>query len=250
MRIALLIEYDGSAYHGWQLQPNNSSVQETVELALERVLAQKVRIHGSGRTDSGVHAKGQVAHFDIEVSRVPPVKISSALKRELPDDILVKASCEVSDEFHARFDACKRHYRYSISLEQNVLKRQQSWSPGYSMDITRLEACADLLPGKHDFSSFCQAGTDTENFICDVSRAEWVQVEDVLVFHISADRFLHHMVRMLTGSMVEVARGKWELEEFKERLASPDLRSSTITAPPQGLVLERVDYPDSIQLAW
>lgn len=251
MKIALLIQYDGTQYYGWQVQKDPETIQGHLERALEKLFEQKIALTGSGRTDSGVHALGQTAHFEIEACTIPVQNLCKALDRFLPDDIRVVASVNVSDDFHSRFAAIKRQYLYQIQTQANVLNKNSQWSVRYALDVSKLDALADMIEGEHDFSSFCYAGTETENMVCNIMSAKWEQDDGgVLRFRIAGDRFLHHMVRMLVGSMVEVARGKWSIEHFTKLLNDPDRRAHTVTAPAQGLVLMEVHYPDIIQPAW
>ncbi|MBT3227927.1 MAG: tRNA pseudouridine(38-40) synthase TruA [Candidatus Marinimicrobia bacterium] len=251
MIIALLIQYDGSAYHGWQIQKDPETIQGHLERALHKVLGQQIGLVGSGRTDSGVHALGQVAHFEVETSGIPVGNLWKALNRELPDDIRLIASTEANDKFHSRFAANQRGYLYQIATHLNVLHRHTQWHVRYPLDVSKLQQLSSLIIGEHDFSSFCYAGTETENMICTISSASWdANAEGILYFKVSADRFLHHMVRMLVGSMIEVARGKWEIDHFSDLLNSPNRKSHTITAPANGLALMQVSYPDTLQPAW
>jgi len=251
MKIALLIQYDGSAYHGWQIQTDPETIQGHLERTLYKVLGQKIGLVGSGRTDSGVHALGQVAHFEVEASGIPVRNLWMAVNRELPDDIRLMASTEVSNQFHSRFAANRREYLYQITTIPNVLHRHTQWHVRYPLDLTKLQSLSELILGEHDFSSFCYAGTETENMVCSISSATWETHDPgTLYFKVSADRFLHHMVRMLVGSMIEVARGKWNMEHFSELLNTPNRKSHTITAPAKGLALMQVGYPDALRPVW
>ncbi len=251
MRVALLIQYDGTNYYGWQVQVDPHTVQGILEKALETVFGKPIGLVGSGRTDSGVHALGQVAHFDIEDSSIPDRSIWMAVNRHLPDDIRVIASQRVAADFHSRFAAKLRRYRYEVNLAQNVMRRNFQWYVRFPLIIEELHQAAGLILGTHDFSSFCYAGTETENMNCNISDATW-QVESAthLSFHIQGDRFLHHMVRMLVGSMIEVARGKWEKDQFINLLDVPHRQAHAVTAPAKGLALMRVSYPEKFQLDW
>ncbi len=251
MRIALLIQYDGSAYHGWQIQQDPQTVQGHIERGLQKVLGQKIGLLGSGRTDSGVHALGQVAHFEVDECSIPVNNLWKAINRVLPDDIRLIASTAVSDQFHSRFSAIQRDYLYQIATHPNVLERQTQWFVRYQLDISKLQKASEFIQGEHDFSSFCYAGTETENMICKLSSASW-ETDDSgrLKFKISADRFLHHMVRMLVGSMIEVARGKWDMDHFSNLLDTPNRKSHTVTAPANGLALIQVKYPEDIKPQW
>jgi len=251
MRIALLIQYDGSRYRGWQIQRDPQTIQGHLETALADLFGQRIGLTGSGRTDSGVHALGQVAHFDIQACNIPVLNLGKALNRQLPDDIRVIASQEVSQGFHSRFEARRRTYVYQIQTHQNVLTRNSQWNLRFELEMAALHTCAELIKGEHDFSSFCYAGTETENMICHIFESLWqTPSPGSLTFTISGDRFLHHMVRMLVGSMVEVARGKWELEHFKVLLENPDRQAHTITAPAHGLALVEVAYAPDQQPRW
>ncbi|MEA3286839.1 MAG: tRNA pseudouridine(38-40) synthase TruA [Candidatus Marinimicrobia bacterium] len=251
MRIALLIQYDGSNYHGWQVQPDPLTIQGFIEQALGIVFEGSCGLVGSGRTDSGVHALGQVAHFDIESTPIPIQNIWKVLNRQLPDDIRVINSCEVADDFHSRFQAVKREYQYTIGLQQQVLHRNSRWLVRYPLDRNKLHQVSELIVGEHDFSSFCYAGTETENMICNIVEATWAESADTsFIFQVKADRFLHHMVRMLVGSMIEVSRAKWDLQHFADLLNRPDRQAQVVTAPANGLALMRVHYPVNSQPVW
>lgn len=251
MRVALLIQYDGSSYHGWQVQADPQTVQGTIESALSQVFKQSIGIIGSGRTDSGVHALGQVAHFDLPQTSIPHDNIWMALNRFLPEDIRIVDSQLVDNEFHSRFKAKLREYRYLIATSQNVLHRSSNWYVRFPLDIDILEQLPQYIMGSHDFSSFCYAGTETENMVCDISKASWEnEGGGAFSFQICGDRFLHHMVRMLVGNMIEVARGKWDIAHFKSLLDKPDRKAHSVTAPSRGLALMRVTYPNSLQPLW
>lgn len=251
MRIALLIQYDGTQFNGWQVQPDKPTIQGEIEKALEQVYKETIGIMGSGRTDSGVHAFGQVAHFDIKQSTIPVKNLWMTLNKHLPQSIRIISSQQVEGDFHSRFQAKERSYRYEFNTSFNILQRDTRWFVRFDIDPTILDELAGLILGPHDFSSFCYAGTETQNMICDVHLAEWKHLDDgAFAFHIKANRFLHHMVRMLVGSMIEVARGKWTLEYFKGLLDNPDRKSHVVTAPPSGLALLKVEYPESAHLDW
>jgi len=251
MRISLLVQYDGSQYYGWQVQPDPKTVQGEIERALFKLFDVKIRLHGSGRTDSGVHALGQVAHFDITETPIPAQNMWKALNRYLPRDIRILSSQQVLDDFHSRFNAIQREYRYEICQNQNILRRNMQWQVSYDLDMGNLDKTTELVRGIHDFSSFCFAGTDTENMICDISDAYWLRESDgSLSFTIRANRFLHHMVRMLVGNMIEVGRGKWDMDHFTSLLEHPDPQAVTVSAPAQGLALIKVSYPMELQPDW
>ena len=251
MRVALLIQYDGSNYHGWQVQPNESTIQGTIEMALQKVMGTQISIMGSGRTDTGVHAHGQVAHFDILETAIPVHNIGKVINQYLPEDIMVIASQSVVDDFHSRFMANQREYRYNLNTNYDILRRKSHWYVRFPLEFSKLATLSTMIIGSHDFSSFCYAGTETENMVCDIFDAKWLNNADgSLRFHIKADRFLHHMVRMLTGSMIEVARGKWSIDTFIHLLNNPDRQNHAVTAPPTGLTLVKVSYPEAVTPEW
>ena len=251
LKIALLIQYEGSAYHGWQVQVDPETVQGHIERSLTEVLGEKIGIIGSGRTDSGVHALGQVAHFEVEACTIPVENLWKALNRQLPDDIRLIASSRVAEKFHSRFAAIQRQYLYQITTSPNVLDRNTQWYVRYPLDTSRLHKLSEHILGEHDFSSFCYAGTETENMVCTLATATWeVPASGVLKFTIAGDRFLHHMVRMLVGSMIEVARGKWNIDHFLALLEKPNRQAQVVTAPANGLTLIKVSYPEDLQPIW
>ena len=251
MKIALLIQYEGSSYHGWQIQPDPETVQGHIERALQKVFGEKIGLIGSGRTDSGVHALGQVAHFEIDTCTIPVENLWKAINRQLPDDIRLIASSEVDQRFHSRFAAIRREYMYQITTSHNVLNRNTQWFVRYPLQISRLHELSEHVLGEHDFSSFCYAGTETENMVCNLMTATWdIQPSGVMKLTIAGDRFLHHMVRMLVGSMIEVARGKWDKDHFIGLLKNPSRQAHVITAPANGLALIRVSYPEDIHPPW
>ncbi|MCF7800394.1 MAG: tRNA pseudouridine(38-40) synthase TruA [Candidatus Marinimicrobia bacterium] len=248
MRVALSLEFEGTNYQGWQSQPTGPTIQSVLEQALESVTKYSSRITGSGRTDAGVHALGQVAHFDTDAMQIPIDRLPAALNQVLPDDISVLAAQPVPDDFNSRFDAVGREYEYHIVTYPRALQRQTSWYCKYPLDADLLNACAEMVLGEHDFTSFCAAITDTKNMICNVEVSAWEIHSRGMIYRVRANRFLHHMVRMLVGNMIEVARGRWSMAYFRKLLQHPDHEHDTVTAPAQGLILKCVYYPDSLHL--
>ncbi|MBM4160176.1 MAG: tRNA pseudouridine(38-40) synthase TruA [Ignavibacteria bacterium] len=238
----LTIEYDGTDYVGWQIQPNGRSIQGELEGALGQILQQSVQIVGAGRTDAGVHARGQVANFKTSQD-VEPRGLVKSLNGVLPEDIVVLSAGNVEESFHARYSAKARVYRYELALQPTALRRNYSWYVGgFALDMDLLNCCAALIVGEKDFRSFCKANSGAEDFRCSVLTAGWKREGSLLVFEIMADRFLYGMVRALVGTMVEIGRGYRPLEDFGRILDARDRREAGMAPPAKGLFLERVIY--------
>lgn len=241
--LKLIIEYDGTNYQGWQSQKNSLTIQDVLEAALSRILNQKVRLIGSGRTDSGVHALGQVANFKSD-SSLPLPDLLRGANSLLPRDILIKSIEEVLDGFHARFSAKSRIYEYRIwdSPQPSVFHRKYSWWIGGNLERGLMQKTSLHLIGRHDFSSFQGAKHEKVSSERVVMEAGFRQEGSELIFFIQADAFLRHMVRNMVGTLVEVGRKKISEEEFVEIFAAGDRRRAGKTAPPQGLFLKVVYY--------
>ncbi len=243
LNFKLLIEYDGTAFHGWQLQRRERTVQADLEAALKQVTAQqKVTVIGAGRTDAGVHARGQVASVKLETT-IPPERLRLAVNSQLAEDVHVKAVEAVTDDFHARKSAVRRRYSYAMTTAQPVLGRQYVWSVRHSLNRDLLLQCAEQVIGEHDFSGFARANASVGSTNCRVEVSRWELAESNMVYYIIADRFLHHMVRYLAGTMVEVARGRYTVDQFRSQLEDGPGCITVYRAPARGLVLEEVSYP-------
>ena len=250
-RFALRLHYHGADFHGWQLQKNVPTVQGAVEAVLERITGQRRPVVASGRTDAGVHATGQVASVDLP-ERWDAPSLRAALNALLPRSVWVEEVRRVPDDFHPRFHAIRRSYRYHLGTADDVgspFKRSTCWAlgPVEPWDEELLHRGAAAIPGTRSFRRFAKAGQPERGEECRVERAEWSPLEGIgYVFRISADRYLHHMVRYLTGTMVEVARGHRPLDHMLTMLNDPDtdLRTSP-PAPSEGLFLYEVEYPES-----
>lgn len=242
-RIKLIIEYDGSYFHGWQIQENLTTVQAEIEKAIFKVTGEKVTVHGSGRTDAGVHAYGQTAHFDTE-SRIPPEKFSDVLNTVLPPSVAVISSEEVPGDFHARFSAVKKTYKYKIlnRKSRSPIMDKRAWHIPKPLDIHEMNRAAAFFIGFHDFSAFCASGHSVTNFERHIYASEWTVEGDCLVYTVSGSGFLYNMVRIMTGTMVEVGLNKRPAESIPEIIEKKDRRLAGITAPPQGLYLWEVCY--------
>ena len=243
--VKLILEYDGSRYAGWQRQPDQPTIQEAVETALYRLTQQRVSVIGAGRTDSGVHALGQVASFRIERVRTPREWIRG-LNAWLPEDIAVRSAALVSDEFHARYAARGKLYEYRILNrgERPALDRAYLWHVHKPLDLALMEQAAAHLIGAHDFSSFEGTLTDNEDPVCDLRQLSLRRDGHLMTIQAYADRFLKHMVRAIVGTLVEVGHSKRAPDTLKNILAAKDRRAAGRTAPPHGLFLMRVDYLD------
>ena len=239
--LKLLIEYDGTQYGGWQRQENSRTIQGEIELVLKQVLQESISLIGAGRTDAGVHARGQVANFKTN-TRLAPTELFGALNGLLPEDIVVHEVADVPEDFHARYSARERLYSYRITNSRTALMRQYAWFVKYQLDLPAMQATAETILGMHDFESFCRAQSDVDHYRCSIGRSEWKIEEDFFIFSVSADRFLHGMVRALVGTMVDVGRGFIEFGDFVKIIDQRDRTKAGMAAPPRGLVLEKVTY--------
>jgi tRNA pseudouridine38-40 synthase len=238
----LTIEYDGTEFVGWQSQQNGRAVQDEIERALRQITGEEIRIVGAGRTDAGVHARGQVASFRSG-SALTCERLRAALNGVLPEDVCIHAVDDVAESFHARFGAIRREYSYTIALHPTALERRTAWFVKYPLDTSLLRTAALAPLGTHDFTSFCKGESEVDNRVCTVVRSEWTDRPGGMVYHVAADRFVHGMVRTLVGTMVDIARGYFPPDAFREILDKRDRKEGGTAAPPHGLVLEKVDYP-------
>lgn len=248
MRYFIHLAYDGSAYHGWQVQPNAVSVQGKLNEALGTLLRQEVVTTGAGRTDAGVHAACMVAHFDVE-GAVDTRRLADKLCRLLPADIGVYGIRAVRPGAHARFDATSRTYHYHVYGCKNPFMRHYAVRLFFTPDYAKMnEAAAELLKAT-DFTSFSKVDSDARTNVCRVSRAVWVQVEeDHWRFEITADRFLRNMVRAVVGTLLEVGRGRMSLEDFRQVIARRDRCAAGESVAGNALSLVDITYPQDLYL--
>lgn len=247
MRYFLELRYNGAAYCGWQRQPDQPSVQQTLERALAVLLRHEVALTGAGRTDTGVNAAYYVAHFDTPEPVEDPERIVFKLNFMLPPDIAVACMTLVADDAHARFNAREREYRYYIEPQKNPFTRNSSWQYYIPLDLARMNEAAAALLEFEDFTSFAKLNSNNKTNICHIRHAAWtIDERNVLCFTIRADRFLRNMVRSLVGTLVDVGRGRYTPDEFRAIIVARDLSRSSSGAPPQGLFLSDVRYPADI----
>jgi tRNA pseudouridine38-40 synthase len=237
----ITIEYDGTRYHGWQSQNNAIGIQNLIEKSIQKLTGKKIRVTGSGRTDAGVHARGQVANFHLS-NPWAEYKLLKGLNAHLPEDIVISEVKEVPSEFNARFDAKRRIYQYFILDRETAIHRNFCWQVFYKLDKVNLFKLGPVLQGLHDFSSFSRLETQTESKMCEVFESTWRQESDFLIYRIEANRFLHGMVRTIVGTMVDTARGRFKEGQFEQIFRARDRNLAGQTAPAQGLFLEEVIY--------
>ncbi len=240
----LVLEYEGTGYHGWQRQQGVLTIQEMLESRLEVMLRSPIRVRASGRTDAGVHARGQVVNFYAR-TRMQPTEIMQGLNSLLPADIVVLCAEEAPDAFHARFSALSKIYEYRIlnRLQPSALERNRAWHIRHKLDLPAIEQCLQLITGRHDFSAFMGAGSSVKSTERCIHRAELrIPEPHHALFIFAADGFLKHMVRNLVGTLVDVGKGKLTSAAFGEVLAGRDRRLAGMTAPAHGLCLVTVVY--------
>ena len=242
MRYFITFSYDGTRYHGWQIQPNGDSVQERLEWALSTLLRREVNVTGAGRTDAGVHARVMVAHFDFDEA-IDCQQLCYKLNRLLPFDIAVQEVKQVSDDMHARFSATSRTYHYYIHTKKDPFRRAYSCEIHYPLDFALMNEAGKILTTYEDFGAFCKSHTDVKTTICHVTEARWVQTsETAWYFRITANRFLRNMVRAVVGTLIDVGRGKLSIEEFCKVIEGKRRTEAGESMPGNALFLEEVRY--------
>lgn len=242
-RIKLTIAYDGTNYCGWQVQPNGITVEEVVNKALKKLTGEDIQVIGASRTDSGVHALGNVAVFDTHTT-IPPERISYALNQRLPEDIVIVKSEEVAEDFHPRYCDCSKTYEYHILNTRIPIptKRLTNYFVSYDLDVEKMRKAAGYLIGEHDFVSFCNVRTDVEDTVRTVTELEILKDGEEITIRISGNGFLYNMVRIIVGTLIRVGRGFYEPEKVKEILEAKDRKTAGVTAPPHGLILAEIRY--------
>ena len=245
-RYFIELAYNGSAYHGWQRQPNAISVQQVLEEALSRLKRKNISLVGAGRTDSGVHARQMFAHFDLAEEIVNPQELVFLLNGFLKDDIAIRSIRRVQPDAHARFDATARDYEYHISTAKDPFNAPLHYYLKNSPDIELMNQAAKILLLHEDFQCFSRSNTDVKTFLCTIKNATWQQEGSSLIFFISANRFLRNMVRAIVGTLLEVGYKKREVKDIEMVIKSKDRGEAGFSAPAQGLYLSRIEYPQNI----
>ncbi len=246
MRYFITLSYDGTRYHGWQIQPNGISVQEELQRGLSLLLRHDIEVTGAGRTDAGVHARMMVAHFDLPTALTPPLtpgQLAYKLNRLLPQDIAVQKVEPVIDDMHARFSATSRTYYYYIHTSKDPFLRHYSCEMHYQLDFALMNEAARLLLDYGDFGAFCKSHTDVKTTLCHVSRAVWHQTgPSTWYFEITANRFLRNMVRAVVGTLIEVGRGRLSPEGFRRVVEGRQRSAAGESMPGNALFLVNIEY--------
>ncbi len=240
MRHLLHFSYNGTAYHGWQIQPNAISVQEVLQTCVSAILGQEIQVHGAGRTDTGVHAISMFAHFEYEKNL--PENFCDKLNSILPKDIAVIGIFAVKPNFHARFDAISRTYFYKIHQVKDVFSENLSWFYKQNIDVEIMNLAAAKLLRHTDFQCFSKVHTDVNTYDCKISEAFWATENGQLIFTVTADRFLRNMVRAIVGTLINAGLGKISLDDFQRILDSKDRRQAGFSVPAHGLYLADIRY--------
>lgn len=242
VKYQLTIQYDGNNFHGWQVQAQERTVQGDIEKALKKIYSQdKIVLIGSGRTDSGVHALAQVAHVELP-DHLSGEKLCRALNGNLREDVWIESAKKVENNFHARFSAKSRYYEYHLVKNYSPIYRNYAAKLLWNFDLTLLNQCAENILGENDFTSFCKSTAEVENKVCKIYTAKWEDMGERVIFFIEANRFLHHMVRYLVGTMLEVSRERYSLDDFINLIHCNFTNAIVVKAPACGLFLTKVNY--------
>ena len=246
MRYFIELAFNGKNYHGWQMQPNASSVQQTINDAISKILRNDINIVGAGRTDAGVHATQMFAHFDSK-TELDPYEVTNKLNAFLPEDIVIHTMFLTEDEGHARFDAISRSYEYRIWLGRNPFLIDTTWQLYQQrLDIEKMNEAAQVLLDYTNFKCFSKSKTDVRTYDCKVFNAEWKLKSNSLIFYISADRFLRNMVRAIVGTLVDIGLAKKTKQDLIKIIKSEDRTKAGFSVPAQGLFLTNVTYKKEV----
>lgn len=243
-RIKLTVAYDGTDYCGWQVQPNGITVEEVLNRKLSELTGENITVIGASRTDSGVHAQGNVAVFDSDTT-IPPERVAYALNRKLPEDIVVIRSEEVPGDWHPRYQETVKTYQYHILNREmpDPIRRRDTYFVSYPLDLEAMRCAAAYLKGEHDFRSFCNAHTEVQDTVRTIYDLDIIREGDLITIRIRGNGFLYNMVRIIAGTLVRVGRGFYRPDQVREILEKRERTEAGVTAPPQGLVLVKIDYP-------
>lgn len=242
MRFFITLSYDGTRFHGWQIQPNGISVQGELQRGLSLLLRQEIIVTGAGRTDAGVHASMMVAHFDY-VGELDCRQLAYKLNKLLPQDIAVQKVEQVSDDLHARFSATSRTYYYHVHTEKSPFERHYSCELHYPLDFDKMNEAARILMEYEDFGAFCKSHADVKTTLCHVTKAEWHQTSSFTwYFEITANRFLRNMVRAVVGTLIEVGRGRMTLDDFRTVIEGKRRTEAGESMPGNALFLVNITY--------
>lgn len=246
MRYFLSFSYNGSNFHGWQIQINAVSVQQEIEYALSKIIKKEIKITGAGRTDKGVHAKLMVAHFDAKISNEMENSLLFNLNQFLNNDIYFFELQKVKDDAHARFDAISRTYQYHISSVKNPFKQGLVYYFREKLNLELMNEASEILMSFNDFKAFSRTNTDVKTFECTITKAEWLSYRDEIVFKIKSNRFLRNMVRAVVGTILKVGLNKINLFEFSEIIKSRNRSKAGYSVPAHGLFLCEIEYEKKI----
>lgn len=243
-RYFIKLDYNGSAFHGWQIQPNASTVQEIMEFALSKLLHEKIHLIGCGRTDTGVHAKNFIAHFDATKDQLQnDMQLVYKLNKFVPKEIMIHRIAAVAPNAHCRFDATARTYKYYINFKKNAFNFAFAYNLTLKLNLEKMQQAADLLLKYTDFTSFSKIDTDTKTNNCKIMQAQWQKTNEQLIFTITADRFLRNMVRAIVGTLIDVGKEKITITDFAKIIESKNRGKAGASAPGNALFLTKVTYP-------
>ena len=247
-RYFIKLAYNGSGFHGWQVQSSARTVQGVMEEALSKVLRSRIQLMGCGRTDTGVHAGDFYAHFDFhhKMKEEDLEHLAFKLNKMLGKEIAIYSIFPVGEEAHARFDATHRRYHYRIARKKNPFEADFSWYLFGKLDIHRMNQACEIMKEHKDFECFSKVNTDVKTFLCDIYEAQWTETEDMLIFSITANRFLRNMVRAIVGTMIDLGQHKIDPEDFRKILESRDRSEAGFSVPAKGLFLAEVGYPEGL----
>lgn len=243
MRYFIHLAYDGTRYHGWQIQPNGISVEGELERCISIILRKEIDVVGAGRTDAGVHARHMVAHFDFHEETIDCEQLTYRLNRILPHDISIYKTEPVNDEMHARFSATARTYHYYLHTRKDPFARNYSFESHFSLDFNKMNEAAEILLEYNDFAAFCKSNSDVKTTLCYITEAKWIQDNDCSWhFTITANRFLRNMVRAIVGTLIDVGRGRLSIYEFRMVIEGKKRTQAGESMPGNALFLEKVEY--------